>query len=316
MKTAPEKRRARELAGIAMGAGVIMMAAATPVAAADNGSKDNGFLEKVERWQDSMSDKFRDAWRKLRSERGGKASVTSASVDLREQDQSYTVRLNLPGRDLDKVQIKLEGERLRIIAPADKAGSYDQTVVLAGVEPGAEPRIERRKDDDLIVVTVPKKPVEKNTPSSPDDANGSLFPLSDWESDVVKSMESMRREMDRIFEESFREFRLSPEHKGGYDHRSFGSFIDLKEEGSNYVVTAYLPERDVKNVNATIEGRILKFEASAEDTPSKLRDDDETSVTRRAYYSQQLTLPGEVKAEQMTVERKEGVLKVVIPKRS
>lgn len=166
MKTASMKRRARKLAGIAMGAGVIMMAATTAVVAADETGKD-GFLEKVERWQDSMSDKFRDTWRKLRSDSGGKPSVESASVDLREQDKSYTLRLNLPGRDLDKVQIKLDGETLRIIAPADKAGSYEQTVVLAGVDPGAEPRIERKKEDDLILVTVAKKPVQKLAPPLP-----------------------------------------------------------------------------------------------------------------------------------------------------
>ena len=313
MKTTPMTRRPRTLAGIAMGAGIIMMAAATPVAVADEPGKD-GFLEKVERWQDKMSDRFRDTWRNLRSDRGGKTSVISASVDLREQDDSYTVRLNLPGRDLDKVGIKLDGETLSIIAPADKAGSYEQTVVLAGVEPGAEPRIERKKEDDLIVVTVPKKLAKTDTPTSPERADRLLPPLSDWESDVVKRMEEMRREMDRIFDESFSEFRIAPEHKGRYDNRSFGSFVDLKEEGDDYIVTAYLPERDIKNVNVTVEDQTLRIEAKAETTDGRDKDDEKSSATRKAHYSQLLTLPGPVQPDKMKVERKDGVLTVTLPK--
>lgn len=310
MKTTPMTRRARKVAGIAMGAGIIMMAVTPPVAAADESGKD-GFLEKVERWQDKMSDRFRDTWRNLRSDPGGKTSVISASVDLREQDDSYTVRLNLPDRDLDKVEIKLDGEALRIIAPADKAGSYEQTVVLAGVASGAEPRIERKKEDDLIVVTVPKKPGRTDV-LSPERPGSLLSPLSDWEGDVVKRMEQMTREMDRIFDESFSEFRLSPEHKDRYDHRSFGSFVDLKEEGADYIVTAYLPERDIKNVNVAVEDQTLKIEAKAETAGNK--DDDKASVVRKAHYSQLLTLPGPVQADKMKVERKEGVLTVTLPK--
>lgn len=305
--------RARKLAAIAMGAGIIMMTATSPMAAADEAGKD-GFLEKVERWQDKMSDKFRDTWRNLRNDRGGKTSVAFASVDLREQEDNYTVRLNLPDRDLDKVMITLDGATLRIIAPADKAGSYEQTLVLAGVESDAKPRIERKKEDNLIVVTVPKKPAEKNTPSSTERADPLLSPLSDWESDVVKRMEEMKREMDRIFADSFNEFRLTPEHKGHYDHRNFGSFVDLKEEGSDYIVTAHLPERDIKNVNVAVEAQTLRIEAKAETTAELEQGDGKSSTTRKAQYSQLLTLPGPVQTDKMKVERKEGVLTVTLPK--
>lgn len=295
-----------------MGAGIVMMAATALVATAEEAGKE-GFLGKVEQWQDSMSDKFGDTWRKLRSD-GGNTSVVSASVDLREQIDSYTVRLNLPGRDLDKVQIKLEGETLRIVAPAEKAGSYEQTVVLAGADTEAEPRIERKKEDDLIVVTLPKKVAERDPHSFVGSAVGPLSPLSNWESDVVKRMEEMRREMDDIFEEAFGELRLSPEHKGRYDHRSFGAFVDLKEVGSDYIVTAYLPERDVKNVNVAVEGQALRIEAKAETVAESDKDGQRSPATRRAYYSQLLKLPGPVQADKMKVERKEGVLTVALPK--
>jgi HSP20 family molecular chaperone IbpA len=122
--------------------------------------------------------------------------------------------------------------------------------------------------------------------------------------------------MDQIFQSAFGKVPRSPELLKYFDEPGFGAFIDLKEEGVSYVVTAYLPERDAKNVKATVEGRILKIEASAEDTPSKPRDGSNVSVTRRAHYSQHLTLPGPVKAGEMTVDRKEGLLKITVPKES
>ena len=86
--------------------------------AAGEAAKDNkGFLDKMEQWQDKMSDKFRDTWKSLRGDSKEK-SVATASVDLREDKDNYTLRLNLPDRDLEKVEIKLEGDTLRIVAPA------------------------------------------------------------------------------------------------------------------------------------------------------------------------------------------------------
>src|SRR4029079_7473922 len=95
-------------------------------------------------------------WDGWRGKKGGE-SIGTASVDLREQQDSYTVRLNLPERDLDKVDIKLEGDSLHIAAPAEKkAASYEQTITLSNVAPDAKLVIDRRQKDNLIVVTAPK----------------------------------------------------------------------------------------------------------------------------------------------------------------
>jgi HSP20 family molecular chaperone IbpA len=79
-----------------------------------------------------------------------------------------------------------------------------------------------------------------------------------------------------------------------------------------YIVRAYLPDRDINNVNVTVEGQTLRLEAQAE-APDQKRD-DETVVWRKAQYSQLLTPPGPVQADKMTVERKEHMLVVRVPK--
>lgn len=97
---------------------------------------DPGFLQKMEQWQDKMSDMFRDTWKSLRGD-SKENSVATASVDLREDKNNYTVRLNLPDRKLDKVEINLEGDTLRILAPAeDKAGRYEQEEITTKKDEG------------------------------------------------------------------------------------------------------------------------------------------------------------------------------------
>lgn len=322
MNTALTNHRVRLLAAGLAGA-IMLVAAPTAARAADETKKDDsGFVEKMERWQDRMSDSFRDTWHKLWGDKKGGAmnekSIATASVDLREQKDSYTVRLNLPNRDLNKVQVKLDGDTLRIVAPAEaKAGRYEQVVALTDVRAGAEPKIERKPNDNLIVVTVPKGggAVAKNEPAMtlPDP---SLLPLTDWDRDVFSRMEQMRRDMDRTFNEAFRDFRADPALKGFFDEPRFGSAVDLQEEGDSYVVRAYLPDREMKNINVTVEGQTLKVEAQEEESTKK-EDKDKDAVLhsrRKAAYSQMLTLPGPVQSDKMKVEHKEGMVVVTLPK--
>ena len=316
MKMPMSIRRAGVLAaGVAWSAILITTLPSSSVAAGEVKKEAEGFIEKMDKWQDKMSEKFRDTWKSLRGDDKEK-SVATASVDLREAKDSYTLRLNLPDRNLEKVEIKLEGDTLRIVAPAgDKAGRYEQTVALAGVESGAEPKIERKQKDSMIVVTVPKGArVAGGKPSLPL-PDPSLLPFSDWDRDIFARMEKMRRDMDRAFEDAFHEFRSAPEHKGFFDEPRFGSSLNLKEEGENYIIRAYLPDRDMQEVNVTVEDRTLKIEAKEQETTKKESEAGALHSTRKAAYSQFLTLPGPVQSEKMKIEKKEGMLIVTLPKK-
>ena len=152
---------------------------------------------------------------------------------------------------------------------------------------------------------------KKSAPILPDPA---LMPTTDWDFDVFARMEKMRREMDTIFADAFREFRTAPEYKGFFDEPRFGSSIDLKEEGDSYVVRAYLPDRSMQNINATVEDRILKIEAREQAVTKKEDESGSLHSTRKAAYSQLVTLPGPVQSENMKVEKKQGMLVVTLPK--
>lgn len=127
-------------------------------------------------------------------------------------------------------------------------------------------------------------------------------------------MERMRREMDRIFDQGLRGFRSVPEFKEFFNQSRFGSSLDIKEESDKYVIRAYLPDRDMNNVNVTVEGQTLKIETKTEN--AGLKEKDGMVFSRKARYSQLLTLPGPVQANKMAVERKENMLVVTLPKAS
>jgi HSP20 family molecular chaperone IbpA len=294
--------------------GLSMTILATVAIGAEEQGDSGRFTEKMKNWQEKMSETFRDTWRGLWQNKDAKnigdSTLATASVDLREQQDSYTVRLNLPNRDVNNVEINLSGERLHIVAPAEgNAGRYEQDIRLEGVGANATPQIERK--DNLVVVTVPKssdvagtKPALSPSPSDWDA----------WDRDVLEHMTRMQREMDRIFHQAFLEFRSRPEFGEFFNQARFGSSFDLQEERDKYVVRAYLPERDMDNVNVTIEGQVLKLEAKGENT--RREEKEGVLFSRKAQYSQVLTLPGPVQTDKMTVERKENMLVVTLPKAS
>lgn len=290
-------------------AGVGFLSTLCPANAAieETAQDKGGIVEKMQQLQEKMSEAFRNTWKSLwsdtRAESLNEKSMATASIDLREQSDKYVIRLNLPNRDLNKVNVTLTGDTLHITAPEEgSSGRYEQNIVLEGTAFNAQPAIERKQGDKMIVVTVPKSSFDDRSPL------GSISALDDWDRDVLERMKRMQSDMDRIFDEAFREFRN--ESDGFFDRSRFGSSVDLKEEQNNYVVRAYLPARDMKNINVNTDGKTLKIEAKSEDE----KQEQASYFASRSHYSQLLTLPGPVDASRMKVDRKENMIVVTLPK--
>lgn len=295
-----------------IGAGVIAAAAAD----SDGKREDSGFLEKMGKWEEAMTEKFRDTWNALQPQNPDK-TASMASIDVREENNRYVVRLSLPNRDLGKVEILAEDGALRIDAPGQgKATRYQQTVELEGVVQNEPLNIDRRQKDSMIVVTVPKHSGAEAR------AGGRHFPAplaspqDDWDKQIFAQMDRMRHEMDRAFQDAFSEFKGSADHGGFFDEDRLGSSVDLKDEGNKYVVRAYLPDRNMPHVNVTLEGETLKIEAK-----DQREEDKENSgsaqfrSSRQSVYEQEFTLPGPVQDDKMKVEQKDGMVIVTLPKK-
>lgn len=324
MKLSSSPQSSVRLQVLAAAIGTLLIQPTLTMAAEDHEPLHESLIEKVRQLEDRMSNKFRNTWKELRDSGGRTARseqvLSSASVDVREQNDGYTVRISLPGREIDKVEVGLINDnRLRIFAPANgKTGSYEQIVVLDGLAAGAKPDVTRRPKDDLIIIHLSKPPAS-GKPAAPEAATEPpktlTAPLDRWDRDILARMERMRREMDDMFQQSIREFGDVPEFKGMFDRSRFGSSVDLQEENGNYVVRAYLPDRDAENIKVTVdEHHILKIEADAEERNE--REGGTMVFERKSHYSQHLTLPGPVDAGQLKVDRKNGMLLITVPKKA
>lgn len=280
-----------------------------------------GLLAPLQQWQQKMSESFRNTFDKL-GVGGGTPAPGSVSVDFREQHDSYMLRMNLPNRDLEKMDVGLEGDRVRIVAAEEgEARRYEQTIVLGDVPADAKARVERHQADHMIVVTVPKKPASSSSSATaatpPETRKDAPPPFFHRDRDIMNGMDRMRRDMDRIFEDAFSSFKLLPGYSGWFDEYRFASSYEIKEEGGNYVVRAYLPDRNMDNVAVNVEGQILHIDAQAEDSQAAPKKGDvpgKAEKVHRAQYTQRVTLPGPVDALKMKVERKEHMLVVTLPK--
>jgi HSP20 family molecular chaperone IbpA len=268
-----------------------------------------GFTDKMKTWQNEMSDKFSDTFKDLRRDlKNPEKTIAMVSVDLREKNDSYVLRLNLPDRDVQKTEVKLQGGNLTIVVPAEgEAGRYEQTMALADIAADAQPAIERKQDRNLILVTIPKQGSGLQAQAEAD-AKAS----EEFDRDIINRMDRMRREMDRMAREAFEGFRDRPGHRGLFDESRFGSSVVLQDQGSNYVVRAYLPGRELKDLNVSVENQTLKLEAKAEGSNEKKFDGVVSSY--KANYLQELTLPGPVLTDKMKVDRKDQMVVITLPK--
>jgi|GEM_PF-2655341 len=292
--------------GVAILLGSVLAAAPTVTFAAQPAKSspktEQGLTSTLQKLEDDMSKIFQDALKDVRGEK----STYTASIDVREQPERYTVRLHFPERDVSHVQVTLDGQALKVIG----ASGYEQSITLHRAKPDAPLDITRR--EHTLVVRVPKGGSEIAEEAKPALPKTPLLAPDTWEQDMLTRMEKMQKDMDRAFEGASKDLHLNS--PGLFDKPEFGSSIDLQDEKDHYLVRAYLPGRDTKDVDVKIEGQTLKISAKAE---TKNRSESKAGVEESfnlSSYAQVLTLPGPVNGNQMKIDRKEGLLVINIPK--
>lgn len=274
--------------------------------------------EQSRQMQEKMSQHFHNAWSGMKDALPGNkdSAQADASMDLREQNDSYVMRLHLPERDIKAVEVNItDGRVLRVSAPAsDTVGAYEQSVTLDMLVAGAKPEIEKRPDENLVIIRIAKTPSAKK--SAPEEATPPAKDLPEssdpWDVQMLEHMRRMGREMDDMFHEKADE--TSHRHNGRhwFDRRSFDSAYDLQDEGGQYVVRVYMPERSMEQVKVTVRDQKLMIDAVAEKCCHM--KDGQMMMRHMSQYSQSISLPGPVDAGRVETERKKGMLLIRIPK--
>jgi len=115
------------------------------------------FMEKMKNWQERMSDNFRDQWKEVRQSANARLPLATASVDLREQNDGYTViHVYLPDRKMSDAEVTIDGQTLKIHAEEktsktvdgaeiEQESAYSQVLTLPGPVVADQLKIERKE---------------------------------------------------------------------------------------------------------------------------------------------------------------------------
>jgi len=274
--------------------------------------------EQSQQMQEKMSQHFHRAWSGMRDMMPGSkgSAAADASMDLREQNNSYVMRLHLPERDVKSVEASIiDGKVLRVTAPASGAmGGYEQSVVLEGLVADAKPEIERQPDAGLVIIRIAKTPSEKKPAPETATQPAQELPASTdpWDVRMLEHMRRMGREMDDMLHEKADE---KLHHHGGkhwFGRSSFDSAYDLQDEGERFVVRVYMPDRRMEEVKVRVSEQKLIIDAEAQKCCEM--EDGGMMMRHMSHYSQSISLPAPVDAGRVETERKQGMLLIRIPK--
>jgi HSP20 family protein len=119
---------------------------------------------------------------------------------------------------------------------------------------------------------------------------------------------TLRREMDRLFDDAFRGFGLS----------SFGGngigwpHVEVVEQDKEVRVTAELPGLEEKDVEVQVDDNVLTLRGEKRTEV----DDDDRRYSERYYgrFERRIALPAEVDEERANATFRNGVLTVTLPK--
>jgi len=133
------------------------------------------------------------------------------------------------------------------------------------------------------------------------------MPLARWR--PFGELESLRREMDRLWERFYREvFPSEPR------EREWAPSVDLCETKDHFLVKVDLPGMEAKDIDISLSGDVLSIRGQKRE--ERKEEGESYHITERRYgsFSRSLELPAGVESENIAAEYKNGVLRLTLPK--
>lgn len=128
----------------------------------------------------------------------------------------------------------------------------------------------------------------------------------------LSPIESIRREMDRFFDD------IVPfsqkEGNGGMRMELWAPDTDVSETDNEYTILVDLPGITKKDIEVSYRDNRLTISGKREYEDEQEKKDYLRRERYQGSFTRSLTLPSEVKEEDIKAKFKEGVLKVTVPK--
>jgi HSP20 family protein len=171
-----------------------------------------------------------------------------------------------------------------------------------------------KKEDLTMAETATKLPVKTSEkPSEPTSG------LQTWH-----PFESLRREVDRIFEDFDRDFWRAPFRRSIFDRvpmsrREHPAMVmpevDIVEKDTAYEVTAELPGMDEKHIEVKLVNGGLTIRGEKQEEKEEKKKGYHLQERRFGSFERYFAVPEGVNADKIEATFKKGVLKVTLPKK-
>jgi len=91
--------------------------------------------------------------------------------------------------------------------------------------------------------------------------------------------------------------------------------IDVYEEDNNIIVEAEVPGMDPKDIDIEIENNTLRISGKTEKKEEVKEKNYYRKEIRKGAFERVITLPAEVNEEKIEATMKDGILRIVLPKK-
>lgn len=141
---------------------------------------------------------------------------------------------------------------------------------------------------------------------------------------VWRPFESLRREIDRLFEDFDRTSWLSPFRHSDFDVEPLWGrglklpatpAVDIVEKDGAYEVIAELPGMDEKNIEVKLDNGGLTIKGEKQEEKEEKRKGYHLQERRFGSFERYFTVPKGVDADKIEASFKKGVLTVTLPKK-
>ena len=103
--------------------------------------------------------------------------------------------------------------------------------------------------------------------------------------------------------------------RGGLFDRKFSPAVDVIENDHDYVIACELPGLNQEDIDVSIASNVLTIKGSKKDEKQDKGEKYFRKETWSGSFQRTLPMPGYVDAEKIQADLKDGILKIVIPKK-
>ena len=136
--------------------------------------------------------------------------------------------------------------------------------------------------------------------------------------------ETLHREIDRLFDDFGRDFRLNPFRRSAFDIEPFwrremkfvsAPAVDIAEKDNAYEITADLPGMDEKNIEVKLSNGNLTIRGEKKEEKEEKRKDFHLQERHFGSFERTLGVPQGVDVDKIEAAFKKGVLRITLPKK-